>query len=101
MYNLQNAFKTFIKRAKTRFVFDIPSTKCIKNRVIKIKPSKILGANKFEIDSKKFVLDNVYGEHNINNATVAVGVCQNLGISYTKIYINYIRTTMGVYSTTY
>ena len=86
MYNLQNAFKTFIKRAKTRFVFDIPSTKCIKNRVIKIKPSKILGANKFEIDSKKIVLDNVYGEHNINNATVAVGVCQNLGISYTKIY---------------
>ena len=86
MYNLQNAFKTFIKRAKTRFVFDIPSTKCIKNRVIKIKPSKILGANKFEIDGKKFVLDNVYGEHNINNATVAVGVCQNLGISYTKIY---------------
>ena len=86
MYNLRNAFKTFLKRAKTRFVFDNPSTKCIKNRAIRIKPAKSLGINKFIYNDRKFVLENVYGEHNINNATVAVGVCLNLGLSYTKVY---------------
>ena len=86
MYNLQNAFKTFLKRADTRFVFQNDTTKCIKNRAIRIKQPNITAINKFEYCGKKFVLDNVYGEHNINNATVAIGVCLNLGLSYTKIY---------------
>lgn len=85
MYNLRNAFKTFLKRAKTRFVFDNPTTTCIKNKAIHIKPADIIGANKFIYNDRKFVLDNVYGEHNINNATVAVSVCLNLGLSYTRI----------------
>ena len=86
MYNLRNAFRTFLKRGKTRFVFDNLTTACIKNKAIHIKPATILGANKFEYNGKKFVLDNVYGEHNIDNATVAIGVCGELGLSYTKIY---------------
>lgn len=85
MYNLRNAFKTFLKRAKTRFVFDNATTTCIKTKAIRIKPSEIVGINKFIYNDRKFVLDNVYGEHNINNATVAVGVCLNLGLSYSKI----------------
>ena len=85
MYNLQNAFKVFLKHCNTRFVFDNPTTKCIKNKCFKIKPPKIISANKFSIDEKEFVLNNVYGEHNINNATVAVGVCEYLGLSYSKI----------------
>lgn len=85
MYNLQNAFKTFLKRAKTRFIFDTDSTKCIKNKGIRIKPATVLEVNKFMYNDRKFVLDNVFGTHNINNATVAVGVCLNLGLSYTKV----------------
>ena len=86
MYNLQNAFKTFLKRADTRFIFQNETTKCIKNRAIRIKQPLITSINKFEYNGKKFVLDNVYGEHNINNATVAIGVCFGLGLKYTKIY---------------
>ncbi len=86
MYNLRNAFKVFLKHCNTRFVFDNPTTKCIKNKCFKIKSPKIISANKFSVDEKEFVLNNVYGEHNINNASVAVGVCEYLGLSYSKIF---------------
>ena len=86
MYNLRNAFRTFLKRAESRFVFDHSTTKCIKNKATRIKQAKVIGVNKFVCNNKKFVLDNVYGEHNINNATVAIGVCEYLGLSYSKIY---------------
>ena len=86
MYNLRNAFKTFVKRANTRFVFDNESTKCIKNKAMRVKPDEVVDLNKFIYNERKFVLDNVYGGHNINNATIAIAVCLNLGLSYTKIY---------------
>lgn len=86
MYNLQNAFKLFLKRADTRFVFNNKTTKCIKNKAIHIKPAQVITLNKFIYNDRNFMLDNVYGEHNINNATVAIEVCLNLGLSYTKIY---------------
>lgn len=86
MYNLRNAFKTFVKRSKTRFVFDNASTNCIKSKVNHIKPAKIESENKFIYNDKKYILNNVYGEHNINNATVAIAVCNYLGLPYAKIY---------------
>ena len=86
MYNLRNAFRTFLKRANTRFVFDNQTTACIKNKAIHIKPSKIISDNKFSIEDKEYVLNNVYGEHNINNATVAINVCSALGLTYTKMF---------------
>ena len=86
MYNLQNAYKTFLKHAKTRFIFDNPTTKCIKNKALHIKPAEIIDINTFNYNNNKFVLDNVYGKHNINNATVVAEICSHLGISYTKIY---------------
>lgn len=85
MYNLRNAFRTFLKRADTRFVFDNPTTKCIKNKAIRIKSPCVLGLNKFLSEEKEYMLDNVYGEHNINNATVAVRVCEHLGLSYSNM----------------
>jgi UDP-N-acetylmuramate--alanine ligase len=85
MYNLRNAFRTFIKRADCRFVFDNSTTKCIKNKVVRIKPPKILSLNQFSVNGQVYTLNNVYGEHNINNATVAVNVCEGLGLSYNKI----------------
>ena len=45
----------------------------------------MLKLNQFSIDDKVYCLDNVYGEHNINNATVAIAVCEYLGLSYNKI----------------
>ena len=86
MYNLRNAYKTFLKHAKTRFVFDNPTTRCIKNKAFHIKPAEITAPNKFNYNNNTYVLDNVYGEHNINNASVVVEICLYLGVSYTKIY---------------
>ncbi len=85
MYNLRNAFRTFLKRADSRFVFDNVTTKCIKNKAIRIKSSQVLSLNQFSIDGKLYTLNNVYGEHNINNATVAVNICEHLGLEYNKI----------------
>ena len=85
MYNLRNAFRTFLKRANSRFIFDNATTKCIKNKAIHIKSPKIEDINKFSIDDKSYILNHVYGEHNINNATVAVNVCLNLGLKYAQI----------------
>ncbi len=86
MYNLRNAFKTFLKRAKTRVVLDNDTTSCIKNRAIRVKCKDIEGVNKFVYKDKRYAINNVYGKHNIYNAVVAVDVCLNLGLSYTKIY---------------
>ena len=86
MYNLRNAFRMFLKNAGTRFIFANRTTSCIKNKAIRVKPARIIDNNKFVIDENEYILSNAYGEHNINNATVAVKVCESLGISYSKIY---------------
>lgn len=85
MYNLKNAFKMFLKQAKTRFIFQDKSTSCIKNTANYIKPAEFLDEKTFMYNNKKFVLDNVYGRYNINNATVAIEVCEHLGLTYTQI----------------
>lgn len=86
MYNLRNAFKTFLKRAKTRFVFDNPTTKSIKNKCERIKAGNVLDNNKFIYNNRRYVLDNAYGKYNLNNAMVAVAVAYWAGLKYTKIY---------------
>ena len=85
MYNLQNAFKMFAKQAKIRFVFDENSTKCIKVRARRVKPSEIIDNNAFVYENQKYVMNNVFGVHNINNATMAVAVGLELGISSIKL----------------
>ena len=86
MYNLRNAFRTFIKHCKTRLVLDNASTKCIASKVKRIKLTNVIADNKFICNDKKYALDNVYGQHNIANATMAINVCMEVGLSYTKIY---------------
>lgn len=85
MYNLKNAFKTFIKRAKTKFIFDNPTTKCIKLKANHIYKAKMISLDTFEYYNKKYIIDNVFGSYNIDNATVAIAICSYLGVSYTKI----------------
>ena len=68
-------------------MLDNVSTKCITNKNINhIKRAEIIKDNTFAIEGKKYVLNNVYGEHNIDNATVAINICKYLGLSYNKIY---------------
>lgn len=86
MYNLRNAFRTFIKHCTTRLVLDNASTKCVKSKARRIKSPKVITDNKFIYNDRKYVLNNVYGVHNITNATMAISVCMEVGLSYTKIY---------------
>lgn len=86
MYNLRNAFVMFLKQTKTKFVYVNQTTSYINlKKVISVKPAQILKSNVFIIDDKKYSLTNVYGKHNIDDATVAVEVCKYLGISYANI----------------
>lgn len=67
--NLQNAFSTFLKRAKKRFVFDEQSTNFLK---------KYKNINFITKKPHKSVLK---GEYNQKNISIAECVCLNLGIS--------------------
>lgn len=86
MYNIRNAFNTFLKSGKTRFVFDNSTTKHIRCKSFKILLDKIIDENKFVYNGRNFILNNVYGNHNINNACMAIAIALHLGLSYTKIY---------------
>lgn len=67
--NLQNAFSTFLKRAKKRFVFDEQSTNFLK----KYKNINFITKNPHKSALK--------GEYNQKNISIAECVCLNLGIS--------------------
>lgn len=71
--NLQNAFSTFLKRAKKRFVFDEQSTIFLK---------KYKNINFITKKSHKSALK---GEYNQKNISIAECVCLNLGISQNVI----------------
>ena len=43
MYNLRNTFRTFLKRADCRFVFDNSTTKCIKCKYSNISSTFVFG----------------------------------------------------------
>lgn len=87
MYNLKNAFKTFLKHCKTRFVVQNKTTEGLNvSKTNKIIPAQIINSTTFSVKGKKYKLGNVYGEYNINNAVVAITVCESLGISYTRMY---------------
>lgn len=96
MYNLRHAFIKFLKQSKVKFVFNNASTKCIMNKRINcINRAEIVKDNIFVVEGKRYVLSNVYGEHNIDNATAAINVCKYLGLSYAKIY-NGLKTFMAI-----
>lgn len=66
--NLQNAFATFAKRAKSRYAFDCESTQFLQ----KYKNIKFVPFQHFESKLK--------GEYNQNNISVAAAVCKDLGV---------------------
>lgn len=87
MYNLKNAFRTFLKHCKTRFVAKNSTTEGLNvAKSLMIKPAEVINSTTFVIENKKYKLCNVFGEYNIQNAVVAVAVCQHLGVSYARIF---------------
>ena len=71
MFSLRSAFKTFLNRGKQRFVFKCEST----NFLNKIK-------NITFVDSCNLILKpKLIGDYNKHNISLAVSVCQSLGVS--------------------
>ncbi len=70
LFNLKNAFSTFLKRGKQRFVFLEKSTKFLQ---------RVKGVNFVETCNLK-LNPKIKGEYNLKNIALAVKVCQNLGI---------------------
>lgn len=70
LFNLRSAFLTFLKRGEKRFVFVEKSTKFLnKYNNINFVNNAILPIN-----------PKIKGEHNMKNISVAVAVCQHLGV---------------------
>lgn len=68
-FNLKNAFLTFAKRAKKRFVMNEPSTKFL---------NKLKNVEKVEIETN--LNTKLKGEHNLKNLSIAVAVTKFLGV---------------------
>ncbi len=85
IFNLRSAFLTFMKKAETKFVSDNNTTKFLK------KYSTI----KFVENSKKAISPTLRGEYNLQNISLAMSVCEYLGIDE-KIILNVVNTFSGV-----
>lgn len=85
IFNLKNAFSVFLRRGKTRFVNDNTTTEYLKN----IKEVKIAKDTTLEIKPK------ILGEHNKQNISMAVAVCQHLGVD-DKVIIQAVNSFVGV-----
>lgn len=70
LFNLQNAFWTFLRRGKERFVFLDNSTSFLK----RYKNINFVGLTDLKFSTK------LKGEHNMKNISLAVAVCKSLGV---------------------
>ena len=82
LFNLRLAFRTFLNRAQTRFVFKEKSTEFLqKNNVIFVE--NIFQQNSVNAFTAAFaskLKPQLKGEYNLKNISVAVAVCQHLGV---------------------
>lgn len=85
VFNLRNAFSTFIKRANKRFVFLDDSTKFLK----RIKNIEFVKLTDLKFKPK------IKGEYNLKNISLASAVCLNLGVNE-EIIINAVNSFKGV-----
>lgn len=85
-FQLKNAFLSFLKHAKKRYVFVSPTTDYITlKNLTKIEQPKII-KNKFLFEKHKYMLDFLIGEQYIFDACVAIKVATDLGVPYKIIY---------------
>lgn len=71
LFNLRSSFSTFLRRGKSRFVYNDDTTSYLK---------KIKNVN-FISDCKLTLSPKIRGEHNMKNIALAVAVTQSLGVS--------------------
>ena len=85
-FQLKNAFLSFLKHAKNRYVFSSNSTDYINlKNLIRIEPPKI-SKTKFIFDNHKYTLNHLIGEQYVFDACVAIKLATDLNVSYKIIY---------------
>jgi len=81
MWQLKNAFKTFLKRSKYRYVLNNKSTQYLNLKNIKFINSPQIDENKFILENKEYELNTNLGVQYIYDACLAISICRDLGIS--------------------
>ena len=84
-FNLKTAFLSFLKKAEKRFVYDEKSTRFFK------KYSNVEFVEKTILE----IAPQIKGEHNLKNISLAVAVCERLGVDE-KTIIEAINNFVGV-----
>ena len=85
LFNLKNAFSVFLRRGKLRFINNNETTNYLKQ----IKD--VCVARKTDLNIKPKIL----GEHNLENISMAVAVCQKLGVK-DEVIIQAVNSFVGV-----
>ncbi|MBO5954392.1 MAG: hypothetical protein J6Q13_00305 [Clostridia bacterium] len=85
LFNLKSAFLTFLKRGEKRFVFVEKSTKFLK------KYSNINFVENLNLE----INPQIKGEHNLKNISLAMAVCEDLGVNE-KTIIKAVNSFEGV-----
>ena len=85
-YQLKNAFLSFLKHAKNRYVFSSINTNYITLKNLKqIEPPKII-KNKFIFEKHTYTLDFLTGQQYVFDACVAIKIAIDFGVPYKIIY---------------
>jgi UDP-N-acetylmuramate--alanine ligase len=85
MFNLKNAFSVFLRRGKLRFINDNATTNYLKQ----IKDVCVARKTSLKIKPK------IVGEHNMENISMAVAVCGELGVK-DDVIIQAVNAFVGV-----
>lgn len=84
-YQLKNSFLTFIKRAKNRYVLDNLSTKYISLNNLKKLSCCVIDNKSFVFDGELYNFNHLVGEQYIQDAIMAIKVCEDLKVDKTVI----------------
>ena len=85
IFNLRNAFSVFLRRGKKRFINNNATTEYLKT----IKDVQIVDKTNLSLKPK------IFGEHNWQNISIAIAVCDYLGVEE-KTIIQAVNSFVGV-----
>lgn len=86
MYQLKMAYKQFLKNIKEKYVLDNDSTKFINYKNLHRVGVQTIDNKTFKVNGKKYKLNKIFGKQYVEDAGMAVFICEKLGIKHKIIY---------------
>ena len=81
IWQLKNAFKTFLKHSKLRYVLKSENTEFLNLKNIKFIDVPKINSNKFEVDGTIYEINSNIGKQYIFDAILAISICRDLGVA--------------------